>query len=123
MCATAECVGDMLGGGGGDTLGAKTAAVDFAAYGSHVTAAVMVRSSIVHSFFRDIVLIVMQMGDPRYITAESAIHVGTCEQGGLFPREADQSLSGYDSVIKSYCDEGMYLEAHHSAAKARGILG
>ncbi|ESZ90712.1 hypothetical protein SBOR_8906 [Sclerotinia borealis F-4128] len=37
----AECISDTLAGGGGGTLGAKTAAVDFAKYGSHVKAAIM----------------------------------------------------------------------------------
>jgi hypothetical protein len=40
---TAECVGDTLGGGGGGNLGdAETLPVDYAAYGSHVKAAIMV---------------------------------------------------------------------------------
>jgi acetylxylan esterase len=39
----AQCVGDTLGGGGGGTLDdAETPPVDFAAYGSHVVAGIMV---------------------------------------------------------------------------------
>jgi hypothetical protein len=42
---TAECVGDTLGGGGGGALlDAETPPIDYAAYGSHVAAAIMVRS-------------------------------------------------------------------------------
>ena len=41
---TAQCVGDTLGGGGGGALlDAETPPVDYAAYGSHVAAAIMVR--------------------------------------------------------------------------------
>jgi len=74
------------GGVGVDYWGLKLLG-RFHAYGSHVAAAVM-------------------MGDPRFITSETAIHVGTCRQNGLFPRGSDQLLTKYNSVIKSYCDTG-----------------
>lgn len=32
--------------------------------------------------------------------------VGTSQHNGVFPREADQSLSHYASRIQSYCDSG-----------------
>ncbi|KAJ8059032.1 hypothetical protein OCU04_012012 [Sclerotinia nivalis] len=85
----AECISDTLGGGGGGILGAKTPAIDYAKYGSHVKAAVL-------------------MGDPRYMTNQQSFHVGTCFQNGLFPRSSDQSLSlsGYSTILKSYCDFG-----------------
>ena len=50
------------------------------------------------------------MGDPRYITSETAIHVGTCTQNDLFPRLANQPLTAYNSVIKNYCDTGMLFQ-------------
>jgi hypothetical protein len=50
------------------------------------------------------------MGDPRYIASKTAIHVGTCTQNGLFPRLANQPLTAYNSVIKSYCDIGMVFQ-------------
>lgn len=85
----AECISDTLGGGGGGLLGTRTPAVDYAKYGSHVKAAVM-------------------MGDPRYMTNQQSFHVGTCFQNGLFPRSSDQSasLKGYSTILKSYCDFG-----------------
>ncbi|CAD6446060.1 ba98c03c-1469-414a-9876-16196effce01 [Sclerotinia trifoliorum] len=85
----AECISDTLGGGGGGLLGTKTPAVDYAKYGSHVKAAIV-------------------MGDPRYMTNQQSFHVGTCFQNGLFPRSSDQSssLASYSSILKSYCDFG-----------------
>ncbi|QSZ32158.1 hypothetical protein DSL72_001729 [Monilinia vaccinii-corymbosi] len=83
----AECISDTLAGGGGGLLGAATAAVDYAKYGSHVKAAVM-------------------YGDPRYMTSQQDFHIGTCFQNGLFPRTSDQSLSNYSGVTKTYCDFG-----------------
>ncbi|KAI9640409.1 hypothetical protein NHQ30_011154 [Ciborinia camelliae] len=82
----AECVGDVLGGGGGGLLGTQTPPVD-PSIGAHVVAAIM-------------------MGDPRYLVSQTAFHVGTCFQNGLFPRGADQSLANYNNILKSYCDFG-----------------
>jgi hypothetical protein len=48
------------------------------------------------------------MGDPRFITSETAFHVGTYTQNGLFPRLTNQLLTTYDSVFQSYCDYGKY---------------
>jgi hypothetical protein len=49
------------------------------------------------------------MGDPRFITSESAFHVGTCTQNGLFPRPNGELLTQYAGVIQSYCDTGKLL--------------
>ena len=120
----AECVGDTLGGGGGGPLGdAETPAVDFAAYGSHVKAAIMVSDfpcslELLRNYWlREAV---RQMGDPRFITSETAFHVGTCTQDGLFPRLSNQLLTAYDSVLQSYCDYGewkynTFCSLHHRA--------
>jgi acetylxylan esterase len=81
----AHIIGDVLGGGGGGTLGAKTPAIA-TAIGDKVAA-------------------VIQMGDPRHVVGRP-YDVGTSRRNGLFPRGADQSLSGYASRIQSYCDNG-----------------
>jgi hypothetical protein len=49
------------------------------------------------------------MGDPRFITSETAFHVGTCNQDGLFPRLSNQLLTTYDSILQSYCDLGEHF--------------
>jgi hypothetical protein len=49
------------------------------------------------------------MGDPRFVTSESAFHVGTCTQNGLFPRPSDESLTQYASTLQSYCDAGKFV--------------
>lgn len=127
MCCTAECISDTLAGGGGGLLGDKTPAID-AKYGARVTAAVMVCILFLPSFLPSPYLTPPslnpnsphlskpqltnqppskhQMGDPRYMITQTAFHVGTCFQNGLFPRTSDQSLSGYSSILKSYCDYG-----------------
>lgn len=81
----AHVVGDVLGGGGGGTLGAKTPPVD-AAVSARVAA-------------------VIQMGDPRFI-AGKPFDVGSARTDGLFPRGADQSLDAFADRIQSYCDTG-----------------
>ncbi|RDW62096.1 hypothetical protein BP6252_11529 [Coleophoma cylindrospora] len=40
------------------------------------------------------------------MASQTAFHVGTCAQNGLFPRTGDQALTQYSSVIQSYCDTG-----------------
>jgi hypothetical protein len=51
------------------------------------------------------------MGDPRFITSETAFHVGTCNQDGLFPRLSNQLLTTYDSILQSYCDVGEHIQS------------
>jgi len=51
------------------------------------------------------------MGDPRFITSETAFHVGTCNQDGLFPRLSNQLLTTYDSILQSYCDLGEQFQS------------
>lgn len=106
----AQCVGDTLGGGGGGALlDAETPPIDYAAYGSHVAAAIMVRIFRDEFYGKGSMLNVpccAQMGDPRFITSETAFHVGTCNQNGLFPRLSNQLLTTYNSVLQSYCDIG-----------------
>ncbi|MFK0251248.1 cutinase family protein [Amycolatopsis azurea] len=79
----AHIIGDALGGGGGGTLGTKTPPID-AGLGKHVAA-------------------VIQMGDPRHIPGQS-FDKGTSQRAGMFPRQADQLLTGYANRIRAYCD-------------------
>lgn len=62
VVCTAECISDTLAGGGGLTLGAKTAAVDYAKYGSHVKAAVMVSTSFLFLFLPLFIFSLLQSG-------------------------------------------------------------
>ncbi|RPB01909.1 cutinase [Choiromyces venosus 120613-1] len=81
----AHIIGDVLGGGGGGTLGTKTPTIS-TAIGDRVTAFI-------------------QMGDPRHVTSEPYF-VGTSTNNGLFPRGSDQTLTRYVSKGQSYCDSG-----------------
>jgi acetylxylan esterase len=90
----AQITGDALGGGGGNTSGfgqtdgPPTPPVS-SAIASHVIALVM-------------------YGDPRRMPGES-FDLGTDPGAeGIFPRlsSPNQSLSGFSSVIQSYCDTG-----------------
>ncbi|KAL3417127.1 Acetylxylan esterase 2 [Phlyctema vagabunda] len=76
----AQCAGDTLGGG-------SAAAIDFNTYGSKVKAVIM-------------------YGDPRSSSSQTAIHVGTCKGNSINPRSANQALTAYNGVTKSYCDSG-----------------
>jgi len=78
-------VGDVLGGGGGGSLGAATAPIA-ANIASHVTAVAM-------------------FGDPRHVPGLT-FDLGTSRRSGLFPRNATQDnlLTGQSSKIRSWCD-------------------
>jgi acetylxylan esterase len=81
----ANVVGDVLGGGGGGSLGATTAPVaDNIA--SHVAAEVT-------------------FGDPRHVTNQ-AFDLGTSRRNGLFPRTNAQlqKLGTMAAKIQAYCD-------------------
>jgi hypothetical protein len=81
----AQVVLDVLGGGGGGSLGATTAPIasDIA---SHVLA-------------------VATFGDPRHVVNQ-AFDLGTSTHNGLFPRTSAQLqvLAGMASKIQAYCD-------------------
>lgn len=81
----AEVVTDVLGGGGGGTLGATTAPVA-SNVASHVVA-------------------VVTFGDPRHVTGQP-FNLGTSTTNGLFPRSPTQLkvLDGMSSKIQAYCD-------------------
>ncbi|KAI5788291.1 carbohydrate esterase family 5 protein [Geopyxis carbonaria] len=81
----AHVIGDALGGGGGGSLGTKTAAIS-STIGAHVAA-------------------IVQYGDPRH-TSDETYHVGTSDGSGLFPRLSDQRLTSYVSRARTYCDNG-----------------
>jgi acetylxylan esterase len=81
----AHVILDVLGGGGGGSLGATTAPIA-ANIASHVVA-------------------VISFGDPRHVTNQ-AFDLGTSRRNGLFPRTNAQlqALSGFSSKINAYCD-------------------
>jgi len=82
----AQVVGDVIGGGGGGSLGAETAPVS--------------------STVANRVNAVIQMGDPRHVVGKS-FDVGTSTQNGLFPRGNDQQIpSNLQARFKSFCDTG-----------------
>jgi hypothetical protein len=47
-----------------------------------------------------------EVRDSRFITSETALHVGTYTRDGLFSRLSNKLLTTYDSVLQSYCDSG-----------------
>jgi acetylxylan esterase len=82
----ANVVGDVLGGGGGGSLGATTAPIaDNIA--SHVAAEVT-------------------FGDPRHVVNGPNFNVGTANANGLFPRTAAQvqKLNTFSGRIQAFCD-------------------
>lgn len=81
----AHVILDVLGGGGGGSLGATTAPIG-AAIASHVAAAV-------------------SFGDPRHVVNQP-FDLGTSRRNGLFPRTAAQLqvLRGFAPLIQAYCD-------------------
>jgi hypothetical protein len=96
----AHVVLDVLGGGGGGSLGATTAPVA-SSVSSHVTA-------------------VATFGDPRHVTGQ-AFDLGTSTHNGLFPRTSAEltALRGFASRIQAYCDSndefcdsGLSLQVH-----------
>jgi acetylxylan esterase len=83
----AQIVGDVLGGGGGNSGDGKATA----------PAAASVTSQVVG---------VIQYGDPRRIPNQS-FDVGTDKGAtGLFPRLSSQLLTAFAPDIQSYCDTG-----------------
>jgi acetylxylan esterase len=81
----AHVVLDVLGGGGGGSLGATTAPIA-ATIASHVTA-------------------VATFGDPRHVVNQP-FNLGTANANGLFPRTSGQLqvLRGFAGLIQAYCD-------------------
>ncbi len=81
----AHVILDVLGGGGGSTLGALTDPID-ASIASHVVVAV-------------------SFGDPRHVINQS-FDQGTSQHNGMFPRTDAQLqvLGGYAARIQAYCD-------------------
>jgi hypothetical protein len=81
----AHVILDVLGGGGGGSLGATTAPIS-SAISSHVVAAV-------------------SFGDPRHVVNQP-FDLGTSRRNGLFPRTNAQlqALSGFAPKIQAYCD-------------------
>lgn len=81
----AQVVTDVLGGGGGGSLGATTQPVSSSIAG-HVKAAVT-------------------FGNPRHVTGQ-AFDLGTSNTNGLFPQTSAQLqvLAGMASKIQAYCD-------------------
>lgn len=81
----AHVVLDVLGGGGGGSVGAVTPPID-TSIGDHVVA-------------------VAQFGDPRHVINQP-FDLGTSTRNGKFPRSATQlqALSRYASRIQAYCD-------------------
>lgn len=113
----AHVILDVLGGGGGGSLGATTAPIA-ANIASHVVAAI-------------------SFGDPRHVTNQ-AFDLGTSRRNGLFPRTSAQLqvLSGFSSKINAYCDSqdefcdsGASLNVHltylnrYQDAAAQFVLG
>ena len=96
----AHVVLDVLGGGGGGSLGATTAPIA-ANIASHVQA-------------------VATFGDPRHVTGQ-AFDLGTSTRNGLFPRTATEltNLRSFAPRIQAYCDSqdefcdsGLSLQVH-----------
>ncbi len=82
----AQLVGDVLGGGGGGSLGAATAPSP-SSVTSHIIAAI-------------------QFGDPRHLPNKS-FNQGTAKGAtGLFPRPASESIDAFSAILQSYCDTG-----------------
>jgi len=81
----AHVILDVLGGGGGGSLGATTAPIS-TAISSHVVAAV-------------------SFGDPRHVVNQ-AFDLGTSRRNGLFPRTSGQlqTLAGFAPKIEAFCD-------------------
>jgi len=82
----AQLVGDVLGGGGGGSLGTATPPAP-ASVTSHIVAAI-------------------QFGDPRHLPNKSYNKGTATGATGLFPRGANQSIDGFASILQSYCDTG-----------------
>ena len=113
----AHVILDVLGGGGGSTLGAITPPIA-SAIASHVVAAV-------------------SFGDPRHVVNQS-FDLGTSRRNGLFPRTSAQLgvLAGLSSKLQAYCDSAdefcdsgtslnvhlTYLNRYQNAA-AQFVLG
>jgi acetylxylan esterase len=96
----AQVVLDVLGGGGGGTLGATTAPIA-TSIATHVQA-------------------VATFGDPRHVTGQ-AFDLGTSTHNGLFPRTTAElnTLKSFAPRIQAYCDSqdefcdsGASLEVH-----------
>jgi len=95
----AHVVGDVLGGGGGGSLGATTPAI-----------ATNIANRVIAG---------IQMGDPRN-TPGLSYHVGTSQGQGLFPRGANQMLSAtlaarfksFCDANDEFCDSGNSLQVH-----------
>ena len=96
----AHVVLDVLGGGGGSTLGALTDPVP-AAVANHVYA-------------------VVTFGDPRHVT-NHAFDKGTSTHDGMFPRTDAQlqvldgiapKIEAYCDTTDKYCDSGTSLSVH-----------
>lgn len=81
----AHVILDVLGGGGGGSLGAATAPIA-TSISSHVVAAV-------------------SFGDPRHVVNQ-AFDLGSSRRNGLFPRTNGQlqTLSGFAPKIEAFCD-------------------
>jgi len=81
----AHVILDVLGGGGGGSLGATTAPIS-TAISSHVVAAV-------------------SFGDPRHVVNQ-AFDLGSSRRNGLFPRTNGQlqTLAGFAPKIEAFCD-------------------
>jgi acetylxylan esterase len=82
----AQLVGDVLGGGGGGSLGATSAPLP-SSISSHIIAAI-------------------QFGDPRHLPNLSFDKGTDPGATGLFPRAASQSINGFAGILQSYCDTG-----------------
>jgi acetylxylan esterase len=81
----AHVILDVLGGGGGGSLGAATAPIA-TSISSHVVAAV-------------------SFGDPRHVVNQ-AFDLGSSRRNGLFPRTSGQlqTLAGFAPKIEAFCD-------------------
>jgi acetylxylan esterase len=82
----AQLVGDVLGGGGGGSLGTATPPSP-SSVTSHIIAAI-------------------QFGDPRHLPNKSFNQGTDLGATGLFPRPASESIDAFSSILQSYCDNG-----------------
>jgi acetylxylan esterase len=82
----AQLVGDVLGGGGGGSLGTATPPSP-ASVTSHIIAAI-------------------QFGDPRHLPNKSFNQGTATGATGLFPRPANASIDAFSAILQSYCDTG-----------------
>lgn len=81
----AHVILDLIGGGGGGSLGATTAPIS-TSISSHIVA-------------------FASFGDPRHVTGQ-AFDLGSSRRNGLFPRSTTQlnAIAPFASKIQAYCD-------------------